>query len=352
MYLTKMIKIEKKSIKDKPFYYLSERVNIGGNFKKIQVYLGKNVPNDLGSFYDSLREKEVELIVDNLEKNYNLDRAITINEYKKVENTRLWFKYYFFGLSEAKKEIFWRDFAIKFIFESNAIEGSKLSQKEVEAIVRKQYLKKNTERKEVVEVENSIKAFNIIRSGEFKLNQRTIIALHKTLVAGLGIAEGYKKKEVVVNNKMTVAPGEIRKSMAGLLQWWTEQKKNNSHPLLVVAEFHQRFEQIHPFADGNGRTGRLLFNWMLLKSGYGVILFKNKNRKAYFYALDQADSGRMSKLFHHCVDVYSSLTREEGNIITASNDAKRGVNISKSMEAKKALKQLKSLCPPEQPKSK
>lgn len=343
MYLTKMIKIEKKIIKYKPFYYLSERVNLGGVFKKIQVYIGKSVPNDLGSFYESLCKKEIELINDNLEKTYSLNKTITIKEYKKVEMTRLRFKYYFFGLSEAKKELFWRDFAIKFIFESNAIEGSKLSQKEVEAIIRKQYLKKNTGRKEVIEVENSIKAFNVIRSEKFKLNQRTIIALHKVLVTGLGIEEGYKKKEIVVNNKMTVAPGEIRKSMAGLLRWWSEQKKNNSHSLLVAAEFHQRFEQIHPFADGNGRTGRLLFNWMLLKSGYGVILFKNKNRKAYFYALDQADGGRMSKLFHHCIDVYSKLTLVDANIITASNESKMGVNSSKSMEAKKALKYLKSL---------
>jgi hypothetical protein len=49
----------------------------------------------------------------------------------------------FVNLSKNKKEEFWRDFAIKFIFESNAIEGSKLSQKEVEAIVKKKYIKKN-----------------------------------------------------------------------------------------------------------------------------------------------------------------------------------------------------------------
>jgi len=42
-----MIKIEKKIIKYKPFFYLSNQINIGGHFKKIQVYIGKNIPNDL-----------------------------------------------------------------------------------------------------------------------------------------------------------------------------------------------------------------------------------------------------------------------------------------------------------------
>jgi hypothetical protein len=49
-----MVKIEKKFIKDKPFFYLTEQINIGVSFKKIQVYLGKNIPKNLGKFYDEL----------------------------------------------------------------------------------------------------------------------------------------------------------------------------------------------------------------------------------------------------------------------------------------------------------
>jgi len=305
-----MIKIEKKIIKNKPFFYLTEQTNIGGSFKKIQVYIGKNIPNDLGSFYNLLREKEIRLINDNIKKNYSLNKIISIKEFNDVESSRLWFKYYLFGSSEYKQELFWRDFAIKFIFESNAIEGSRLSQKEVAAIVKKKYLKKNTNRKEIIEVENSIKTFALVRSTEFKLNQRSIIALHKELVHGLGIGDGYKKENIIVNNKQTVAPSKVRSSMAELLKWLSKQKKKNIHPLIVAAEFHQKFENIHPFADGNGRTGRLLFNWMLIKSGYGVILFKNKNRKAYFAALDQADNGRPQKLYRHCFKVYKKTVQE------------------------------------------
>ena len=213
-------------------------------------------------------------------------------------------------MSERKKEQFVRNFAIKFIFESNAIEGSKLSQSEVEKIIRKKYVKIATGRKEILEVENSIKAFNIIRSGGFKLNQRSLIELHKLLVSGLNIDTGYKKKDIVVNNKKTTAPGKVKKEMAELLEWHRKQKKNKQHYFITAVKFHQRLELIHPFLDGNGRTGRLLFNWMLFKSGYGLILFKNKNRQAYFSSLDQADQGRYRKLYKYCIKVYKKTFEE------------------------------------------
>jgi Fic family protein len=240
-----------------------------------------------------------------------LDLKLPIEEYKKIEIMRAKFKYAFLNLSDHKKEEFWRQFAIMFIFESNAIEGSKLSQKEVEAIIKKQHLKKNIDRKEILEVNNAIKAFELIRSGKFILNQKSIISLHEIITKGLGVSVGYKKQNIVVNNKETVPPAKVRESMRNLLLWLVTQKKKKLHPFILAVQFHAHFEYIHPFSDGNGRIGRLLFIWMFLKSGYGVMLFKNKNRQAYFSALDQADDGRPQKLFRHCVRVYKETVQLE-----------------------------------------
>ena len=304
-----MVKIERKIIKNKPFFYLAEQINIGPSFKKIQVYVGKNIPKDLNAYYKKLQDKEVELVNDNIKKIYILDTQIPLEEYKKVETLRIKWKYFFMSLSDYRKELFWRDFAIKFIFESNAIEGSKLSQKEVEKIIKKQYLKKTSKKKEIREVNNAIKAFELIRGDNFKLNQCSIIKLHRLVTNNLGIEAGYKKVNIVVNNKNTVPPDEVRESMSELLLWQKTQQKKKLHPFILAAIFHNRFEHIHPFSDGNGRVGRLLFVWMLLKSGYGVILFKNKNHRSYFSALDQADNNRPRKLFRHCIRVYKKTIR-------------------------------------------
>ena len=63
-----------------------------------------------------------------------------------------------------------------------------------------------------------------------------------------------------------------------------------------LAEVHARFEQIHPFLDGNGRTGRLLLNLLLVRSGYPPIVLRSRQRKAYLRALAQADVGRPGAL--------------------------------------------------------
>ena len=112
-------------------------------------------------------------------------------------------KYKMLTLSDFKKEQLWTRYSVQFIFESNAIEGSKLSQNEVSSIVQSRYIKKNIERREIKELKNSIEAFNLVKSGKFILNQHTIINLHKLLVDGLGIKTGYKRVNIVVNNKNT-----------------------------------------------------------------------------------------------------------------------------------------------------
>ncbi len=299
-----MPKIYPKSVNGKRFYYLFERISLGGVAKKMQVYIGKSVPKNLKPYYQKMIKKETEFVFEYLEQLFEKDEILGISEFKKWEELRIRWKYKMFGMTEFEKEKFWRKFAVEFIFESNSIEGSRLSEREVSSIVNRGYIKKSLNRKEIQEVVNSMQAFHHLKSGDFKINQRSIIALHAMIVRNLGVKEGYKKVEIIVNNRFTVMPGEVRGSMASLLKWFKKQKKSKRHPLLIFADFHQKFERIHPFEDGNGRTGRLLFNWMLLQSSYPPILFRKKNRDAYFKALDNADEGRKQKWYRMVSKVY------------------------------------------------
>ena len=299
-----MIKIEKKIIKNKPFFYFTEQVRLNKKYKKIQEYIGKNIPKNLELYYVALKEKEIKLVLENIKNIFKKEPKITENEIKEIEAARLKWKYKIASMSEIEQNKLLLRFAIQFIFESNAIEGSRLSAKEVESIVKKKYIKKTIDRKEIIEVQNAIRAFELIEKTDFKLNQRSIIELHKIVTFGLNIDQGYKKTKIIVNNKETVPHGEVRSAMAKLFSWLKAEQKEKRHPLFIAADFHSRFEYIHPFADGNGRVGRLIFNWMLIKSGYGVILFKNRNRQSYFEALNQADEGRSNKLYRQCAKVY------------------------------------------------
>lgn len=89
-----------------------------------------------------------------------------------------------------------------------------------------------------------------------------------------------------------------------------QQSKQALHPLERALIFHNRFEHIHPFTDGNGRVGRLILNWMLLQDIYGVILFKNRNRVAYFNALDKGDGSRYRNLLTLASETYVTTISE------------------------------------------
>jgi len=299
-----MPQIYKKFSQGKPYFYLDEQLRINKKTKKIQVYIGKVIPKNLSRYYLELAKKEKVLIKDNLKILFKLNKIFNKEQVEKIENLRINFKYLLLQMSDFEKERLWLRYAVQFIFESNAIEGSKLSPKEVDTIVKREYIKKIIEKREIREVRNSIKAFKIIRSKNFTLNQHQIINLHKLLVGGLNINTGYKKKEIIVNNKLTTKPGKVRKDMKILLDWYKKAKKQNLHPLNLATDFHQKFEIIHPFEDGNGRVGRLLFNWVLFSYNYPPILFLYQNRQRYFNALNEADEGRKSKWHWFSVEVY------------------------------------------------
>jgi Fic family protein len=74
--------------------------------------------------------------------------------------------------------------------------------------------------------------------------------------------------------------------MAGLMHWYDDA--GAMHPIERAAELHTRFVKIHPFVDGNGRTGRLLLNFELLKMGYPPAIIRKEDRLAYYDALDIA----------------------------------------------------------------
>ena len=196
---------------------------VNSKYKKIQVFVGKSVPNDTTQFYTTLKEKEIALIP---KINKYLTSELLPAHYKHIEQTQLDWKYYIAQLSGVKYQKIINQFAISFIYESNAIEGSRLSQKEVAAIVLKQYVKKSLPRHEVQEAENAVRAFNHIQSPDFKLSQKNIKKLHEIVISGLSIPVGFKTETIVVNNKQTTDPKNVKTELKKLFLWYNNLNKH------------------------------------------------------------------------------------------------------------------------------
>ena len=95
-------------------------------------------------------------------------------------------------------------------------------------------------------------------------------------------------------------PDAVPGLMRDLLDWYTaEEKANTLHPLLRAVVLHHEFVAVHPFDDGNGRIGRILMNFALMRAGYPIAIIPVTKRNEYYSALQRADAGDYTPLVNY-----------------------------------------------------
>lgn len=197
---------------------------------------------------------------------------------------------------ERKKDIFNR-FTVNFTYDSNAIEGSSLTLKDVSIIIFDKETVPNKPLREIYETRNFRLVVDLINRKKFKITHQDIIRMHRLLMKDIDVRQGYKKIPNVIyrteKEVETTIPEAVEQEMTRLLEWYNTSQL---HPLERAAVFHGRFEKIHPFEDGNGRTGRFLINVMLMNHGYPPLIVRKTTRQAYMAALAAFDKGYEEKL--------------------------------------------------------
>jgi len=203
-----------------------------------------------------------------------------------------------------EREMFLRRAAVvKMAHSSTSIEGNTLKEHQVAQIAEGKEIP--AERRQVLEVRNYLAALRdvdlLANRGE-AITTETILRLHKTVINGLIDKEKtgvFRPGRVYIVNVLPNKEEEIAytppkaadvpNEITELVGWLN--KTEEIHPILKAGLFHYQFETIHPFTDGNGRTGRLLTLLHLYLSGWDfkkiLVLedYYNNNRKAYYEAL-------------------------------------------------------------------
>lgn len=191
-------------------------------------------------------------------------------------------------------------FREEWTYHSNAIEGNTFSYQETAFFLREGLTVKGKSLREHLEIINHAEAIDFLQDAlKFRdLSEDLIKDFHAILFQGvrdLDFQAGeYKKKD---NHVLTIT-GEIHhfasyilvpQMMGQLIQWYAGNKEK--HPVELAALSHHRFVAIHPFPDGNGRVGRLVMNYILMKNGFPPAIIRNENRQEYYSALELADHG-------------------------------------------------------------
>ena len=187
-----------------------------------------------------------------------------------------------------------RDARVRNTHSSTAIEGNPLTLEQVRLIEEGHGLPAEPPRAQR-EVLNYLAGLRYIErhANKKRITHRDVFTLHTILAAEVmdqGDAGRYRDIQVYVGRYTPPAPQLVSGLMAELLAWWNEQSREWS-PVISSAVLHYRFEDIHPFADGNGRTGRALALWDLYRRGFdthhifSVDEVYGEDRPAYYAAL-------------------------------------------------------------------
>lgn len=185
---------------------------------------------------------------------------------------------------------------LEYTFESNRIEGNTLTLKETDLVINEGLTiggKSMREHLEAINHQDAIVYVKELVDKNNAINERELLNIHNLILRGIDPqnAGAYRKVQVMIKGSLYMPPQPylVAKQMEDFMLWYGINK-NTLHTVILAAEVHERLVTIHPFIDGNGRTSRLLMNFILLKNGYVIANIKGdaNSRVAYYNALEKA----------------------------------------------------------------
>ncbi len=274
--------IEKQRHGNHDYFYLVKNIRIlPTKVKKIRIYLGRKTPS-----HDELQERFREL-----EKKTPKPYAATWltqeaeDRLEDLRSSSIAFK------GNAKDKIP-DDFLIRFTYNTNAIEGNPLTLRQTALILSEGISPQGAKTDDIIEVLNSRDAWEFIKAYKGQVNKgfATKIQYEITKNTTCRIQGNYRDSEVIIGGSDWKPPlaRQVPALMEELFNQYKKQK-HSLHPVELASWLHNRLVQIHPFSDGNGRTARILMNWILIRNGFPPAIIETSNKEDYYKAIEAAD---------------------------------------------------------------
>jgi Fic family protein len=220
------------------------------------------------------------------------------------------------------------------VYNSNAIENSTLTLEETEKILLQIHLDRYITEREIFEAKNLARVVSYIdtKAKEQELTLDVILSLHKMLISNIrdDIAGQFRKEGqwVRVGSHIAPDPKEVVERLEKMLAAYNASSHENI--IKRIALLHLTFEHTHPFVDGNGRIGRVINNYLLIREGFVPVNIKFIDRKMYYDAFNEFDEKGATNIMEEIVG--KSLTNsyhkrlaylEGAHIMTLAEYAKK-----------------------------
>lgn len=269
-----MVAIRKKTVGKQTYYYLEHSFREKGRVEKKEKYLGKTLPQNIGE----LKQQFISEIY--REKWFGLFDRIK-EEFKAEEKT--------LPPSAQEKEL--ENFAIKFTYDTNRIEGSTLTFRETSLLLEKGITPNAKPMRDVKEAEAHRKVFYEMLDYKKELSLGIILYFHKKLFEDTkkDIAGKIRQHQVTIAGSRFTPPfpAEIYPQLMDFFRWY-RKNKDKKHPVELAAFVHLKLVTIHPFTDGNGRISRLMMNFVLNKHGFPMLNIPYEKRAGYYSSLERS----------------------------------------------------------------
>jgi len=226
-------------------------------------------------------------------------------------------------------------------YTSNAIEGNTLTRKETQLVIEENLTSASKPLTNYIEAVNHAAAFEksleLIKNNS-SFDEKNVLLLHKIILTGLDDMNAgfYRTCRVRISGSETILPNPLKvpQLMTEFYQWL--QENINDEPTTAIIA-HLKFVSIHPFADGNGRTARLVMNAILLQCGYVPIIVRPADRKKYLSAIEKYQTQDdiqtylrlMLRLLNRSMKVVINMLE-----VTPQEDSSRLLTISKFAKLK------------------
>lgn len=288
----------------------------------------------------------VDIIV---KKEYNYYMARIPNMFKKIGSLRE--RYYKAAIGkESLIRIIAETEVAEQVYNSNAIENSTLSLEETEKILLQIDLDRFVAEREIFEAKNLARVveYKDKKAKEHELDLEIILLLHKMLISNIcdDIAGRFRNDNEFVRVGSYIAPNpkEVIGMLKGMLAEYNASA-GSENIVKRIARLHLSFETIHPFVDGNGRIGRVINNYLLIREGYVPINIKFLDRKKYYEAFNEFHLNKATAIMEEIVgkallnSYHKRLAYLEGKNIIALNDFAKNNKLSYSNLLNKANRQ-------------
>lgn len=262
--------------------------------------------------------------------------------------------------AEEHKAVFWKKFRLEFNYNSNHIEGNTLTYGHTELLLIRGKVAGQYDVRELEEMKAHDAALAVVRqeaeSGSHTLTEVFIRQLNEIILVepyykDAQTAAGAPTRKLITPGKYKTEPNSVLLQtgemfeyakpeetpalMQELIEWYRKEEETKElHPVQLAALLHYKFVRIHPFDDSNGRTSRLLMNYVLLKNGYSPLVIESADKKNYLTALSQADTGDVEAFV-------SYITQKALRWQQLYTDALQGKNITEESDIDKQIELLK-----------